>query len=714
MGSCPNTTHYYLQGRCEQDEEVKCALCDPPCNLNLYVEVQPCGSASGGKNRVCVPKTLCLEASCPAGFFESAPCTDPTGPKMCSPCSASCKPGEYIKDQCSSTRDLVCAPCTSDCVSAPGVNGRVGNCSSGKDVQDAVQCVFSSSIVGQSCAQDEWLVKTLTPAFPVLFMDDASILDSAGSPLDMMHPFRSDISADGSKMVVLGQMESLQPGRRQTVIKVFSTTTGNVLKYVYPRNAFFNWLDVSGSQRGGINASIYPTASLLEWDAIDVMFSSDASSIYIVFNCTYDFVGKCSLSLSSSSSSSAEQVSSSDCTALGQGGVLLQKQRGSSSALYKGCVRTAAQKMACLYDTFSSFGVASASSSPAHQIVVFDERAGTSSLLLWNSNETVLTTTTRLRPRSPPAWNSRNSTLYFVVSDPWISSEYGLRYVSMDTQMSSGYLIKVQESLVLDFHSLAFYNNMVVLASDRWRVVTFAPLAAVPSSGVTMTPTELEQVASKGSFKDMAVLGGNKLLLLSHAARSWMMYTHCAPCPANSFTPSGAVGVAGINACKCKADFFGVLRRPVVDICTRCRNGATNLLLNDCPRGMYKTNVPCASDSPMDTTCAPCRSYCMAGTSGGIPGQYISSMCDGKGTSPEVQCANCTKQCPDDDQYMDPFVVCSGLDTFDTRAGQACKPCRKECPLSTYIAGRCLRQNLPDRDSTYCVSCRACNAGEFL
>jgi hypothetical protein len=594
------------------------------------------------------------------------------------------------------------------------VNGRVGNCSSGKDVQDAVQCVFSSSIVGQSCAQDEWLVKTLTPAFPVLFMDDASILDSAGSPLDMMHPFRSDISADGSKMVVLGQMESLQPGRRQTVIKVFSTTTGNVLKYVYPRNAFFNWLDVSGSQRGGINASIYPTASLLEWDAIDVMFSSDASSIYIVFNCTYDFVGKCSLSLSSSSSSSAEQVSSSDCTALGQGGVLLQKQRGSSSALYKGCVRTAAQKMACLYDTFSSFGVASASSSPAHQIVVFDERAGTSSLLLWNSNETVLTTTTRLRPRSPPAWNSRNSTLYFVVSDPWISSEYGLRYVSMDTQMSSGYLIKVQESLVLDFHSLAFYNNMVVLASDRWRVVTFAPLAAVPSSGVTMTPTELEQVASKGSFKDMAVLGGNKLLLLSHAARSWMMYTHCAPCPANSFTPSGAVGVAGINACKCKADFFGVLRRPVVDICTRCRNGATNLLLNDCPRGMYKTNVPCASDSPMDTTCAPCRSYCMAGTSGGIPGQYISSMCDGKGTSPEVQCANCTKQCPDDDQYMDPFVVCSGLDTFDTRAGQACKPCRKECPLSTYIAGRCLRQNLPDRDSTYCVSCRACNAGEFL
>ena len=53
MASCPNTTHYYLEGNCNQ-EEVRCQLCDPPCDPDLYVEVWPCGR--DGKNRVCVPR----------------------------------------------------------------------------------------------------------------------------------------------------------------------------------------------------------------------------------------------------------------------------------------------------------------------------------------------------------------------------------------------------------------------------------------------------------------------------------------------------------------------------------------------------------------------------------------------------------------------------------------------------------------------------------
>jgi hypothetical protein len=196
-----------------------------------------------------------------------------------------------------------------------------------------------------------------------------------------------------------------------------------------------------------------------------------------------------------------------------------------------------------------------------------------------------------------------------------------------------------------------------------------------------------------------------------------MMYTHCAPCPANSFTPAGSLGSDGggdaINVCKCSADYYGIISRPVVDSCTRCANYGSNLLLNDCPRGSYKTNVRCAADSRVDTTCAPCVSNCFAGTPGLSPGQYISGECDGKGTSPQVQCSDCVTQwCPSNDQYMDPMVVCSGKDTYDTRPTQACKPCRKQCLIGSYVMGRCLgNASTPDRDTTYCVPCGSCKAG---
>lgn len=69
-----------------------------------------------------------------------------------------------------------------------------------------------------------------------------------------------------------------------------------------------------------------------------------------------------------------------------------------------------------------------------------------------------------------------------------------------------------------------------------------------------------------------------------------------------------------------------------------------------------------------------------------------------------------------DDQYMDASIVCTGMDTFDTRPSQACKPCRTSCVLGQYVAGRCLRGNVssPSLDTAYCVTCPACSKGEYL
>ena len=205
-----------------------------------------------------------------------------------------------------------------------------------------------------------------------------------------------------------------------------------------------------------------------------------------------------------------------------------------------------------------------------------------------------------LSAMSPPAWNGMNSTVYYVSMD--VSAyEMGVRYVAL-MRKESGYLVKMQGSLVLNFHSLAYLpERNYFVAADRWRIVSLFP------GSLSMATLEFEDMPSKGSFKDMVVRGsGRQLLLLSHAARSWLLYTHCAPCPANSQTPAGST-MTGINVCKCNQDYYGKLLKPVLDACTRCRNYGTNLLLNSCPRGSYKTNARCPVDSDRDTTCAVCR-----------------------------------------------------------------------------------------------------------
>jgi hypothetical protein len=63
---------------------------------------------------------------------------------------------------------------------------------------------------------------------------------------------------------------------------------------------------------------------------------------------------------------------------------------------------------------------------------------------------------------------------------------------------------------------------------------------------------------------------------------------------------------------------------------------------------------------------------------------------------------------------MDPGIVCSGLDLYDTRPSNACKPCRSECGLGGYISNRCMRNSTPSWDASYCVSCPACMKGEYM
>lgn len=124
MAACPNASHYYLHGNCDV-EEVSCRLCSAPCDLELFVESWPCGR--DGRDRECVPKTRCLETRCPAGFWESARCSDAQGPKICSRCS-SCKAGEYVARACSAREDTQCLPCRSSCIDQVSTNPEFYDC----------------------------------------------------------------------------------------------------------------------------------------------------------------------------------------------------------------------------------------------------------------------------------------------------------------------------------------------------------------------------------------------------------------------------------------------------------------------------------------------------------------------------------------------------------------------------------------------------------
>ena len=112
--------------------------------------------------------------------------------------------------------------------------------------------------------------------------------------------------------------------------------------------------------------------------------------------------------------------------------------------------------------------------------------------------------------------------------------------------------------LAEDYHSLAYgaMGGNLLLASDRSKLVSYA-------AGSSGTWTKLERAVGEGSIKDVYVHGSvGQVYVLVHQLRSWATYTHCAPCPSNSFSQAGST-TQGINVCKCRQDFFGILSRYV-------------------------------------------------------------------------------------------------------------------------------------------------------
>lgn len=403
----------------------------------------------------------------------------------------------------------------------------IGACNS-TDAYDVVQCTFSSTPAPQPCAANEWLVGSLSNT---LQRANMSTVDT-GNPLNYQHPFRSDIVGDTvAYLGSAGDSEAV----RQTVVRVINSTSGALINFVYPRVAFFNRLDFYGSQK---DASLYPVASALIWNATDVMLSYDASSIYIFFSYTYDFIAKCRLN------SLGRELQPSDCSA-----PLSTAQHTSSAGIMilKGCVRIFSTALACVYDVGTT---------DTYVYLVSETNATASSKVLLESS---LTVQNLRRPKSPPAWNQQNSTMYYIADLGSVNNEHAVRYVTLHanwTVRSSGYLYRAAAgSVSQDYHSLV-YNGAVLLAADSRRLVSFA--------GQVRTERDIGETSIKG-----VAARGVQVLVLVHSRRMWSMYTHCAPCPANSFSPAGST-LPGINVCKCRQDFYGLIARYVPCVAMLC------------------------------------------------------------------------------------------------------------------------------------------------
>ena len=233
---------------------------------------------------------------------------------------------------CSSTGNTQCLECTREClVSAGSSNGIMGSCSSGTDLQDAVQCISSSSPVGLPCAANEWLSASLSE-YAISTEAVGSPLDD-GTPSDSMDFFKSDFVMEESgvvKAVYLGSVKASDSKR--SIVKIVQGTT--LIGFALPRDVYYSRLDSRGIDKTPNGP--YPTASFSYWDALDVMFSWDASSIYIFFSWTYDFIAKCNVQPGAIGSASCSYLSTV------QFNVLLQlrwmHQNNSISEIFDLCI----------------------------------------------------------------------------------------------------------------------------------------------------------------------------------------------------------------------------------------------------------------------------------------------------------------------------------------------------------------------------------------
>ncbi len=640
-------------------------------------------------------------------------------------------------------------------------SGIVGECALGTDASDAVSCVSppssSSFAGGRPCGNNEWYVGTRTP----MFAGSIAVSDSAASsPADTSTPFRSDFSWQTMNKVVYLSAVGSTAETRQTRISLYSRASQleagehSLLAVMNPRENYFERLDYYGSSK---NTSIYPVASTTDWNAVDVMLSYDERSIYIFFSYTFDFIGKCAVpqdgapQYASIPSSACSYLSRKDFTP-----TALDTGVTGTSFTYRGCVRMVPMHyLACLYDLQGARSI---------MYAVDELREGAQKLVVDTYDDAYLSTGERVgRPKSPPAWDPVTKRLYYII-DLNNGNNMGIRFVQLNATyhqpssawtvykgfVSDGILWRGVGSDSSNYHSLVLMRSQSSAASSL--VAACSPPSCPPqlsmvsftgtfsSSGDRSTmplpsSTHVRSLRVRWGIKsagadatDGSSYVGQQLYVLSREDRLWGLWTHCASCPANSFSPAGSsLSTPGINSCKCSSNYYGVIRRPVVDECSRCR---LQFILPDlntispastytsCDPGQYKTNVPCSSASPdrsIDTTCAQCYQSCRPGdASTKFPGEYISSQCDGSGYEPRVGCTTCTDQCLQDDQYMRVEVVCSGEDSFDTRPQQACAPCTTKCPQNAYVSSRCLRANRPTNNTALCVSCSSCSNGEYV
>ena len=807
---CP--AGFYLRGDCRV-EEVTCVPCDAPCGMQspFLQEKQGCAN---GLNRVCEPNTKCKDASCPEGYYESATCTDPEGPKFCSPCQT-CSLGQYQSTLCSSQHDRACTDCTSECPDALNYIGIIGECATGFDTMDAVMCVpaavqsrrrnlaasgndstdatlsaqsprrnlaasgndsMDATLFAQSprrnlptsanasagttlfgtCGANEWYVGTRTPMFIGAVARDAAV---PGSDAFGLAPFKSDFSPRTFDTIVyLGTEPS-----GSSLVSVFARASPggvhHLLTLIRPWENFYDRLDARGGAAG--RDPMFPISTTTAWNAVDVMLSHNETSVYVFFSYTYDFIGMCSLQgalahRQNASSQLPHATTPNDCTYLSPRTIFPTRDTPSiASVTLKGCTRMHPfPHLACLYDLDSSKAV----------LYAVDELTGAKTLLdnrtmAYNANGIFLH-----RPKSPPTWDPVNQRIFYITDLEGTSTgsrEMVLRVVRVArsapaahwSASSSSVLWRGSSGDSANYHSLVYTVRsgstqaasimavcmppscpqaltLVAFSSDKGFLQRSVATAFQQQSTLTFDVGIRWYWAEAAGGETLFV--GQQIYMLSRADRRWGLWTQCAPCPANSYSPAGSVssadsgGGAGIDACKCIENFFGVLQRPVVDACQACRirfesDGVTlkpESLFTTCLDGQYRTNVPCSPLNPdrsVDSTCAMCRDSCRPGdVSTAFAGEYISKRCDGTGFDASVQCQPCAASCDRDDAYMQFDVVCTGRDEYDTRLQQACRPCRTQCPAGYYVHNRCLGEGSPASDNTTCLPCSPCENGQYV
>ena len=384
-------------------------------------------------NRVCEPATKCSEPSCPPGFYEAFPCSDPNGPKYCTPCTK-CAAGQYQIRACNSTQNSICSSCTSECTSnAVRYAGIVGACASGTDTQDAVACVEAGSAttldvggVGGSCAANEWYVGQRTPVMPGAKAPAAGVSSST----DIL---KSDFSPWNMSNIVYLSIVGSTADTKQTWISVFSRggsssssgSSHSLVASMSPRATYFQRLDYYGAQR----SDAYPVASSTDWNAVDVMLSYDETSIYIFFSYVFDFIASCQIPPPPQNSTTTTFTNCSYLSPAVYSPSQFWADAGVTGATftYKGCARMfPIPFIACLYDVTGARSM----------LYAVDERTGQKYVLdnytMGYARDGELVG----RPKSPPAWNPETNTLYFL-ADVSSGAGMGLRYVQVRIRLPS-------------------------------------------------------------------------------------------------------------------------------------------------------------------------------------------------------------------------------------------------------------------------------------